>query len=172
MLLQRHDLVDRVIEGRNVSEGGRILRIERPGHVDAVEPHLVRIDELVPEAARARARLSRKLLAQERNRLPETRVAAGLVQRKQQPAGRDLVQVVIGQPIGRDAAVLLHEAVHVLQDRLPIARLPCPLPHLRDRVHEETVLVVPAHPGDRVARQRGVGHAHRPERAIGGHIVC
>src|SRR2546421_8748140 len=39
-----------VIEGRVVVKGSSVLRVERLAHVQAVEPHLVRINLLMPEA--------------------------------------------------------------------------------------------------------------------------
>ena len=59
------DLPRDVVESRGLGERDRELGVERAGHVDAVEPHLVGVDALVPEAAARRARLSAQLLAQD-----------------------------------------------------------------------------------------------------------
>jgi hypothetical protein len=65
----------------------------------------MRIDLLVPETARWRARLLGQLAAQRVQRHGVASIAGGMPQRKQQFAGIDLIEVVFFKLIGADAAI-------------------------------------------------------------------
>ena len=94
MLEGERELTRDVVVCRGLAERGGVLREERARHVHAVEPHLVRIDPLVPEAARRRSRLGAKLVAQDLESRPVPRVA-GLAQKgEEELSGIDEVEAV------------------------------------------------------------------------------
>jgi hypothetical protein len=64
VLVDEEDLTGDIVEGGGVGEGLAVGGEEGRAHVEAVEPHLVRVTLLVPETALAGARLLGELLAQ------------------------------------------------------------------------------------------------------------
>ena len=86
------DLANDILERGGLAERGRVLREERTRHVHPVQPHLVRVDPFVPEAARPRARLGAQLVAQHVERGPVPGVRGLVREREQDLAGVDEVQ--------------------------------------------------------------------------------
>ena len=61
VLCDEQKLMNYIIDRRRVTMPHRILGIERLRHVQPIEPHLLRIDLLVPESSLFRARLRAEL---------------------------------------------------------------------------------------------------------------
>ncbi len=85
VLLDQRDLFDDLVVGRRIVEGAAELGQERRGHVRAVEPHLIRINLLVPEAAVHGARLRFELALQEPQRLGVALALLGVGRARGQP---------------------------------------------------------------------------------------
>ena len=90
-----------------------IQRLEYLGHIDAVQPHLVRIDILVPVVAGRGPRLFPQRFPQDIRSLPVLFLSGLLIQFKQHPAFVDVVQSVLLRVICLDGAVLQDEPVNV-----------------------------------------------------------
>jgi hypothetical protein len=103
--VREQDLLGDIVEIGGLVEVGGVLGVERAGHEEAVEPHLVRVNLLVPEAAAGGARLLAELVAQG---LQGNAVAVGgrlLVEREEDFAGRDRVEGVILLLVAGDGSV-------------------------------------------------------------------
>ena len=160
VLLHHHDLVHDVVKSGRLIEGARIFRVEWPGHIHAVQPHLVGVDLFVPETARPGARLRPELRAQQVHRLLKPFLAGGAVEQEQQPPGIDLVEVVFADPVGQNIPRRGDQRVQVVPDIVIVARFAGLQPHLLDRLVHQPIFVMPA-VGHCPLHHR-IDHAHRP----------
>ena len=118
--MARHDceLVRDVIEGRVLrvafEEARCVARVERTAHVESVEPHLVRVHLLVPEAAFGHARLDRELRELRVDDLPQPLASAKIVHVEGELARVDAVELAVLHSVAEDFAVLSHHAVDVV----------------------------------------------------------
>ena len=100
-----------------------VFSVKRRGHVQTVEPHLVRVSLLVPKAVLLCAGLAGELSA-ERVGGFTVLVATGfglLTQRQQHPSARHIIEVVFIDAVRADAAIGSDVTVHVAQDVVVIA---------------------------------------------------
>ncbi len=65
MLIHEGELVNNIVENGGLIENQCILSAKRLGHIKAIQPHLLRIDLLVPETPAFRARLLAELALDE-----------------------------------------------------------------------------------------------------------
>ena len=111
VLLDVHELLVAVDAALHLVVAGLILHVEGLGHVGAVQPHLPRIDVLVPEVALLGAGLGEQLAADGVDGLAVLLVPEDVVQDEQVLALIHVVQVVLLGVVGLDGAVLLHKVV-------------------------------------------------------------
>ena len=88
-----------------------ICNVEGLGHVGAVQPHLPRIDVLVPEVALFGAGLGGQLAADGLDGLAVLFIPKDIVQGEQVFALIHVIQIVLLGVVGLDGAVFLHEPV-------------------------------------------------------------
>jgi hypothetical protein len=157
----QQELPGDVVEGGRLAEGARVLGVERLRHVQPVEPHLLRVDLLVPEAALGRARLRAELRAQRVERPPVARLLGALVQAEEQAALRDLVEVELRDVVALDRPVGLHEAVHVRLDVGEHGRIAARQRHPLDRAEDHAGRVVPPPVRLRIALHHRLDHPQR-----------
>ena len=116
---RRDELVHDVIDGLFVFDSGEVPRsifgIERLGHVKPVEPHLMRIDLLVPESAVVVAGLLPQLREERVERCFIAHVARTVVQREQRTPRTNVVEIVFRLLVGQHAPVGLHDGVVIAQ---------------------------------------------------------
>ena len=84
------------------------------------------------------------------------------VSSEQQPAGTDLVGIVVGLTVGAEAAVRPDKTIDVVHDHLPIPGVACFQSRLFVGSDQEPVLVAPTHERDEIAAQHRIGHTNRP----------
>ncbi len=164
MLVDQRDLVDDIGECRGIPGRQRVLGIEGAAHVDAIEPHLIGIHALVPEAARRGPRLRAQLLAQEIRRAPVALVTRPAREREEELARIDVVDVVVAHRVRRDLAARRDETIDVAPDVLAVALVAGRLTDGRDALQQDTPLVVPALGHDRLTAHRRVRRPTRPRR--------
>ena len=178
----KQELTSNIVHRRRISMTQRVLRIERLGHVQAVEPHLLRIDLLVPESALRRSRLRSKLLAECVRRLRVSNVVSGLEQKKQHSSFVDLIEIELGWAIALDRAIGMHERIDALLQVARILAIVRRVANALDPEQDETRGVVPLVIDDRIARDHRLGdpdgpwfralradHSRRREDDAGGH---
>ena len=111
---------------------------ERLGHVDPVEPHLVRVLLLVPEAARRVPGEAVEPLAKPARGPRVLRVPCLLVKEEHEVPRLDPIQVVPGSIVPEvDAPVFAHVGVHPSSDVVQVPRVPGVAVHLRDPVQDD-----------------------------------
>ena len=141
--LNSDDLMSHIVEPCRLVESRGELGIERGGHIDTVQPHLVGIDLLVPEAPFLSAWMGPQLLPQQRSSLFVALVTGGFVQEEQQLALVDLVKIVLFRTIGPDAAIWTDEFVNIPLDKGIDFLLTGFLPQLLQGKESYTGLVMP-----------------------------
>jgi hypothetical protein len=164
--LREQHLLDRVVERRRLPEHRRVAGQERRRHVDAVGPHLMRVDLLVPEAAVRRARLRGELRAQRDQRLavalPIGGVAGFGAEREQHLAHVDVVEHVVVRVVALDGAARPDQPIDVRLDVFEVAAVAgLPPDGLESRQHQADV-VVPAVGQHRAAPHDAVARRPRP----------
>src|ERR1051326_4901562 len=102
VLFYQDELPRDVVEVRVFVERRGVLRVERLGHVEAVEPHLRWINLLVPEASLVRARLRPQLFAQKRGGTPVLLLTRDVVESEQKSARHDVVEAVVFRFVSSD----------------------------------------------------------------------
>lgn len=122
---QRH-LLCRQIRPLHLAEGHGKFRQKRAGHVNAVQPHLLRVELFVPEAALRRRRLTLDLLDEAAAGLFILRLARRLEQpravRPMQIISRLYLSGLIGQNLAVRGHVLIHVSLgRVVERRSPVA---------------------------------------------------
>ena len=155
-------------------EKSRILGIKRRAHVNAVEPHLVRITLLVPEAALAGAGLGLELFAQKTGGLLVALFVRQAIERQHGPAGINIVEVVVLQSVAPDLPLRGDEGADDGASELPVARFIHPLTELNERKSEQADRIIPFGAATFLVDQAfaaphdfGVGHADRPLQRTG-----
>ena len=93
-------LLRRQIRPLHFAERHGEFRQERAGHVNAVQPHLLGIELLVPEAALRRRRLTLYLLDESAARLFVFRLARRLEQPQRRAPHADHIQIIFFRLIG------------------------------------------------------------------------
>ena len=133
-----------------------ILRVEGFGHVEAVQPHLVRVDLLVPEAAVGIARLLLQLHEERIQHLPVTRLARAVVELEERTPRADVVEVVLRLAVGQHLAVRPHDRVVVAVRIADQLRSIVGRTRIADRQQFQSRGVVPLHlpGGDSVEGRR------------------
>ena len=89
-----------------------VLHIERKGHIDAVEPDLVRVDQLMPEVPLRGPWHGAELRAYELEGLPVLLFSGEVIQRNKILGRVHIIERVLRRIIGTDAAIFLDEAAH------------------------------------------------------------
>ncbi len=162
-----------VVERLGLGERGGVFGVERLGHVEAVEPHLLRIFSFVPESAGGRARVIDQLLAQERRGLVILRVLRHAVKKQQLAAEQNIVERIFVRFVSRDGTVRSDELIHGLLHVIVVVAIGRVVP---DGVHsfEQSAEFVVPHPvcagRGEAARcpslDRGVRHLLRPRQFL------
>ena len=145
--------------------GGHVLAVataifghERRAHVEPVEPHLVRVDLLVPESALARARMGAHLCPQQVGGLAEALFVGLVVEVEQELARVDVVDVILGRVVVEDGARGVYHRVGVGVDVVEDVFAAVAFGHFDEREELEPRAVVPAQRCPEVEVGR-VGHA-------------
>ena len=144
----------------------RVLREERRAHVQAVEPHLIRVPLLVPEAAFLGARMLAHLLAQELDGLAVLFVLRLRVEQEQRLAGVDAVDVVLVLVVRADRAVGLDNAVVIGLDVFPVALVAGALRRRRSMALRTRPGVYSQRGASRASSQSGSGVRFMTESAM------
>ena len=168
-----HDVVDSllVLAPGEVPHG--ILGVERLGHVQPVEPHLVRVDLLVPESPVGVAGLRLQLGVERVERHLIAHVSRAVVQFEKGASGTDVVEVVFRLPISQHLSAGTHDRVEIT---LGIGRELLNAVHpagIGDGEQFETRGVVPLHlPGGNAVevRRRRVAEDFARGHADGGRV--
>ncbi len=136
-------LVNDVLALLHLREAGLVAHVERLRHVEAVQPDLVRVDVLVPEAAFLRARHRVELGADKVERLPVLFIAGLVVEKEQVRRGVDVVEVVLLDVVGPDRPVLPDKEIDELLRKIKILLLARDLVEGEDGGDHAAVDVVP-----------------------------
>ena len=120
VLFDIHELLVAVDAALHLVEAGLVLHVERLCHIGAVQPHLPRVDVLVPEVALLGAGLGEQLAADGVDGLAVLLVPVDVVQDEQVLALIHVVQIVLLGVVGLDGAVRLHKVVDELLGKLQI----------------------------------------------------
>ena len=110
-----------------------VARQERRSHVKPVQPHLMRIDQLVPEAPFQRARMAAQLAYQHVHRFLVLPVLGFAVQVEQHFPRIDEIQVIICHLVFPDGSVGIDKGIAPLFHILVILALAGGFPHLQHR---------------------------------------
>src|SRR5690242_14075597 len=175
MGLDQHELRRDVAESGGLLEHGRILCVKRFGHVEAVEPHLVRISLFMPEAAGRRSRLHVNLLADDGCRLVVLLFSCPAVEKQEFAAEGYFVETEVLRLVRGDCAVIGHQPVHAMLDITEVPGVSRVLPYVGEPSEEDVLVIGPIaksfaverYPGIRPALDGGVGHALRPRLFLG-----
>ena len=111
VLFDVHELLVAVDAALHLVKAGLVLHVEGLRHIGAIQPHLPRIDVLVPEVALLGAGLGEQLAADGVNGPAVLLIPEDVVQGEQVLALVYVVQVILLGVIGLDGAILLHKEV-------------------------------------------------------------
>ena len=139
------DLLRDVVAERGLGEEPGILREERRGHVETVEPHLMRITFLVPESALAGARVGGHLGAQGLDGRGVGRIFFAPGEGGEQHlARREVVDVVVLGLVALDGSVGVDVRRHGPGAELRVSVVAGALPQLNQRQGEHARRIIPA----------------------------
>src|SRR5690349_11581934 len=94
------ELAHHIVHRCGISMARRVFRIERLGHVQSIEPHLLWIDLLVPETTLGSSWLRGELLAQRVRCAHVARVVRAIEEREEYATFVDLVEIVLVRRVG------------------------------------------------------------------------
>ena len=141
------------VDGVSVFRGivnGRIVGVEGLGHVQAVQPHLMGVGLLVPEAPFAGAGMVLELVAQGLHGGHPAGIAGAVVEDEEGVAGADVVGVEVGLLVLVDDAGGVHRSfvpvLHVIENVLIPGSLAVCLPYFEEGHQLEAGGVVPLEP--------------------------
>ena len=138
-----------------------VLRVERLGHVETIQPHLVRVYGLMPETSFAGARVPGKLLAKGVHR-HAVLLLPGPVQELEQRLSRAyVVGGIIAQLVGSDLPVLRDDVIIPLLDIIEYVIPSVALSNVQESLQLQAGSVVPlqfALQAVQVARLGAAGH--------------
>src|SRR3990172_13047081 len=100
MLFNKYKLMNDVCDHCGFREGSCILGKKWHRHVQAVQPHLVGVDQFVPIAAAGCARLALELGAQLMESCQVARVSGALLPGEKHFSRIDLVEIAVVLPLG------------------------------------------------------------------------
>ena len=127
VLIRQLQLLRRVADTRIADTRRIVLRhqavfhIERRGHMQPIQPHLVGVALFVPESPVGCARLPAQLVAQHVCRPQVLFIPRRLVEIQQLPPVADVVQIeLIERVVANRAAFIRHERVHCVLDVIEI----------------------------------------------------
>ena len=154
--------MQRIGKRRRIGERFRVRHIKRFGHVQPIQPHLLRVDLFVPEAAFSGARLRAELTTQRFNGGAVAGVFRPGQERKEQPPLIDLVEIELVFLVANDGTLGIDEAVHVAADVIGIVGPTRRFANAVNRQQDQAGGVVPACADSGISRDQRVGHANRP----------
>ena len=170
-------MVDDVpVDGVSVFRGiidGRIVGIEGLGHVEAVEPHLMGVGLLVPEAAFGGAGMVLQLVAEGLHGGHPAGVAGAVIEDVKGVAGADVVCVEVGLLVFVDNTGGVHRSfvpvLHIIENVLILGSLAVGLPHFEEGHQLQAGGVVPLEPSFHSVQIGAVGAAAHlgPDHAQG-----
>ena len=140
-----------------------VLGVKRFAHVEAVEPHLRRVDLLVPEAAFGSARMCLQLFAEEGGGFPVFFLAGGFVKEEEIAAGKNVIDVVLVERVGANGAVVGDEVVDAALDEVEVLFVVRGGVDALDAFQDEAVIVGPL---------RGVADSVAPEPDMAVAAAC
>src|SRR5947209_1450527 len=143
MTFHQYELVRNVVEVRVFMKRRGVLCIERLSHVEAVEPHLRRINLLMPEAAFRSARVSLQLLAQSISSFLVLLLFSHLVKQKQDSTVKYIVQVVVIEFVGANRSIVIYKMVNGLLYELEIVAVGGSFPNSFQPAHQHALIVIP-----------------------------
>jgi hypothetical protein len=143
VLFNEFELVGHIFQELQLVESQSIFCIERGGHVKPVQPHLKRIDFLMPEASALGTGLLLELAVQELERFGITLITGAPVKRKQELARIDLVEIELAGTIGANITLLGHEVIHPVMDKVLKTFIACSRANSRKGLHKQAMLIVP-----------------------------
>src|SRR6185437_4033545 len=147
MLFDRYELFCDIVEDAILMEEPGIFGKEGLGHIEPVEPYLLRIFLFVPEAAFASARLFAQLTSQCRGGLVIVLLPRDLIEHQQDATAEHVIEVIVFQLIGADIAFLIDEAIHLVLDVFEITRIPGVVPKALQPFPDYAFVIGPAGPG-------------------------
>ena len=112
VLFDVHELLVAVDAALHLVKAGLVLHVEGLGHVGAVQPHLPRVDVLVPEIPLFGAGLGGQLAADGLDGLAVLFIPKDIVQGEQVFALIHVIQIVLLGVVGLDGAILLHKGIN------------------------------------------------------------
>jgi hypothetical protein len=144
MPLGQHELFGDVVERCVFMKDGGVFGVKRLGHVQAIEPHLRRIDLLVPKAAFRGARVRPELRAQQTGRLPVFVLFRILIKKQEHSAQLDIIQIVLIDAISPDRAVIGNVTIHGGANVIEVLLISRLLPDALHALQDHALLVTPA----------------------------
>ena len=149
----------RVADARVVLHHQAVFHIERRGHVQPIQPHLVGVALFVPESPVGCARLTAQLVAQHLRRPQVLFIPRRLVEIQQLPPVADVIQIEgIERVVANRAAFVGHERVHCVLDVIEILLF---ARHGVQRLHaapRHAVVIVPAAGQQAVTLHQAIRH--------------
>jgi hypothetical protein len=149
-----------IIKAIGFSETMGVPGVERRGHINAVKPHLVRIDLFVPKAPLTRPGLRLELSHQQAHGLPISLVARLLIQSEKEFASVDLIKVEVLEFVRANAAVWFYKLLNIAFDILKILIVARVKPDLLSPLEYHAWLIAPAVRQDGPPFQARVCHSN------------
>ena len=143
VLLHEDELMGDVAEVLRVMGDGGILGAKGLGHVEAIEPHLVGIALLVPEAAGGISRLLRELIVEKGGGGQIALVARDAVEEEKLAAEKDVVELMFLRLERGDGSVRGEKGIDRVLDVVEVARIGGVQPNRIHSFKEGAKLVVP-----------------------------
>ncbi len=149
-----------IIDKLRLTKLNSIAGLERAEHVQAIEPHLIRIDFLVPVGPRCCPRLMGQLSGQRPDRLLIGLPASCFPQRKELFPRIDLIEVEFIDRIAPDRPVFQHELIDTALHRRVEQPGETPPRQLSKRRQQHSGLVIPLDgPGCTISERRRRGRS-------------
>src|SRR5437773_4730119 len=144
MQVHQRKLLRDVVEICILMQSLRILRVERLGHVQAVKPHLIGIDLLVPEPAVGSTWLGLQLSAQKRGRLEVLFFFRDLIEQQQNSAVEYVVEVVVVKPVRLNRAIIAYKLIDAALDVLEVIPVTRVTPNALHAFQHDGLFVTPS----------------------------
>ena len=164
-----HKLIDyiRISLRKIITE--RIFRVERSSHINAVQPHLMRVNLFVPEAAIRIARLPFELAVKQIERFLILRILRLLINTEKDFTGVDTVETVIGQLISGNRPVFMYHCVCISDGVITNLLIAIRIIYIEHSPQFKSVTIVPFQfrleielPGFGATDHFRFSHPHRP----------
>ena len=147
MLTHYNELTGHIFEISSLLLGGNklmhIFSIIRSAHIQTIQPHLMRINLLVPETAVLRTRMRHQLRKERIHRNFVASLAMTFVHIEKHLAGTNMVDIVVGKFITGDDAFFVDHRVDIMLGVVPETFVACGSSQIHKGQHFDTRSIVP-----------------------------